>query len=170
MYTANDQAAEEFVEVMGMVLLGDGLPRTAGRIMAMLILMDRPAGLDEIAECLQVSRSGVSTNTRELERVGAIKRTTKPGDRQYYFEIAGDAMSPLLNSHVARMSKAVTTIRKASDALPADWEQARERLTRMDEFYSIAIEKTQDIIDHLAEAEQEKERPSSPLPHAVEDA
>ena len=55
MTSDKENAAEEFVEVMGLVLQGDGLSRTAGRIMAMLVLMDRPAGLDEIADYLQVS-------------------------------------------------------------------------------------------------------------------
>ena len=161
-------AAEEFVEIMGIVLQADGLPRTAGRILAMLILRDRPAGLDEIASELQVSRSGVSTNTRELERIGVIERSTKAGDRQYYYEVVDDALSPLLVLHVERLSKALTTIRKASGAIPTEWDQARRRLERMDFFYSIAIDKTRDIIDELAHADGVHETTAQPLSAAAE--
>lgn len=154
MDSIREKAAEEFVEIMGLVLQSDGLSRTAGRILAMLILMDRPAGLDEIANYLQVSRSGVSTNTRELERIAAIERSTRPGDRQYYFEVVNDVLSPLLNNHVERMNKALATIRKASATIPPAWEQACNRLDRMDFFYSIAIGKTNDLIHELADADK----------------
>ncbi len=148
---SEDEAAAEFVETMGVVFLGDRLPRTAGRILAMLILRDSPVGLDEIADYLRVSRSGVSTNTRDLERMGVIKRTTKSGDRQYYFSIVDDAVSPLLNSHVERMGSALEAISKASNTLPRKWACAHKRLDRMGTVYSIAIEKTKALLHEVAE-------------------
>lgn len=178
MTSDKEQAAEEFVEVMGLVLQGDGLSRTAGRILAMLVLMDEPAGLDEIADFLQVSRSGVSTNTRELERMGAVRRSTRAGDRQIYFELIGDSLSPLLNNHVERMSQAAETVRKTSEAIPPDWGKAKERLDRLARFYLIAIEKAREVIQEFtsetqedaeaAPGEPEREGPTHPLRKAAD--
>lgn len=171
MTSDKENAAEEFVEVMGLVLQGDGLSCTAGRIMAMLVLMNRPADLDEIADYLQVSRSGVSTNTRELERMGVIRRTTRPGDRQYYFEMVNDSLSPLLTRHLERMSRAVDTIRRAASTLPENWGKAHERLDRLDRFYSFAIDKTEYLIKEFELSEQEDdaaEDATPPLPEAAD--
>ena len=140
---------EDFIEQMGMALQHDGMSRTAARILAMLILREDPAGLDEITERLQVSKSGVSTNTRDLERMGVIRRSTKPGDRQYYFAVANDAANRLVENHIARLSQAAEAVQMALDTTPKKAKLSRERLSALSYFYGVAIRKTSEIFDEV---------------------
>lgn len=140
---------EDFIEQMGMALQHDGMSRTAARILAMLILSEEPAGLDEIADNLQVSKSGVSTNTRDLERMGVIRRSTRPGDRQYYFSIAEGAANRLVENHIARLSQAADAVQMALNTLPRRAKISRERLAGLSGFYEVAIRKTSEIFEEI---------------------
>ncbi|MEP0070740.1 MarR family transcriptional regulator [Pyruvatibacter sp.] len=142
-------ATHDFIEQMGMALQHDGMSRTAARILAMLILSEEPAGLDEIAEHLQVSKSGVSTNTRDLERMGVIRRSTRPGDRQYYFSVADSAVNRLVENHVARLSQAAEAVQMALNTAPKKAKVSRERLSGLSYFYGVAIRKTSDILEEI---------------------
>jgi len=48
----------------------------------------------DLAEILQISRGSVSSSSRMLEEFGLIRRTTKPGERQDFFELED---SPYVN-------------------------------------------------------------------------
>ena len=141
---------EDFIEQMGMALQHDGMSRTAARILAMLILSEEPAGLDEIADHLQVSKSGVSTNTRDLERMGVIRRSTRPGDRQYYFSVANGAVNRLVENHIARLSQAAEAVQIALNTTPKRAKVSRERLSGLSYFYGVAIRKTSEIFEEIS--------------------
>lgn len=141
---------EDFIEQMGMALQHDGMSRTAARILAMLILSEEPAGLDEIADHLQVSKSGVSTNTRDLERMGVIRRSTRPGDRQYYFSVANGAVNRLVENHIARLSQAAEAVQTALNTTPKRAKVSRERLSGLSYFYGVAIRKTSEIFEEIS--------------------
>lgn len=98
-------AVDDFIERYGMAAEQDGLPRTAGRMLALLIVEGGPFSFSELAERLQVSRGSVSTNTRLLEQFGVIERVAKPGDRQDYFKIVADPWVRLLEAWTERQAK-----------------------------------------------------------------
>jgi hypothetical protein len=83
-------ASERFIEVMGRHFEEEGVPRIAGRLFGQLMVMERDASLDELAESLQVSKGSVSSNARLLEEWGVAERITRPGDRRDYYRIAPD--------------------------------------------------------------------------------
>lgn len=145
----NAVTTDDFIEQMGIALQHDGMSRTAARILAMLILSEEPAGLDEIADRLQVSKSGVSTNTRDLERMGVIRRSTRPGDRQYYFSVAHGAVNRLVENHIARLSQAAEAVQMALNTTPKRAKISRERLTGLGYFYDVAIRKTSEIFEEI---------------------
>ena len=82
--------AERFIERLGQLAEGENLPRTAGRLMALLILSGTPLGIDEIAKRLHVSRASVSTNSRLLQTLGIAQLARQPGNRRDYLQISGD--------------------------------------------------------------------------------
>lgn len=145
-------ATDDFIESMGLVCQAEGLSRTAGRILGMLMLFGGPVGFEEIADYLQTSRSGVSTNTRDLERLGVIRRVSRPGERQYFFEVSDHALGRLLMQRLASLHQAQSAVDTALDVLGDDWRDARPRLKRLKRLYALAISKTGEVIKEMSES------------------
>ena len=132
---------ERFIEQMGIVAQGDGVPRIAGRMMGLMIFDGRPYSFSELSTELMVSRGSVSTNARILEQQGIIERTAIPGDRQDYFQLADSPYEAVLIGALARSRKARDTIAKTVEALPAKGQTApKQRLQAFEAFYSTIIE------------------------------
>ena len=66
----------------------EGFSRTAGRIFGRLLLSDAPLSLDQLAADLEASKASISTETRLLERRGALERVGRRGDRRAYYQVA----------------------------------------------------------------------------------
>jgi DNA-binding transcriptional regulator GbsR (MarR family) len=140
MSSTSERAAEEFIERMGVIAEADGLPRIAGRLMALLVLEGGPFSFTVLAERLQVSRGSISTNTRLLEQFGIIERIARPGDRQDYFQIASDPYVRLLRASVERMSKSRELVARTRARLPKQQAGAHKRLKELENFYRATIE------------------------------
>ena len=98
--TMNDRQAQ-FVEGVGQLLAGQGLPRMAGRIWAWLLICEPPKQTAaQLAEELRASRGSISDSARLLTSAGLISRTTRPGDRREYFSIPPGAVTTLMQARV----------------------------------------------------------------------
>lgn len=131
-----NEAADEFIERMGLVTQGEGLPRIAGRILALLILHDESFSFSDLSEKLEVSRASISTNTRLLENLQMIERSSKKGERQDYFRLSKDPYISLMQGIHNRMQKANQMVKETKAALPKEWAGAQNRLNELGEFYS----------------------------------
>ena len=141
-----DAVRERFIEDQGLRAQADGLPRIAGRLLGLLIFDGRARSFGELATELQVSRGSISTNARLLEALGAIERTTRPGDRQDYFQLSEDPYSRILDGALERAEKSRRAIEKARKALPSSGQAGpRRRLQEYEAFY-------RHVVDALAEA------------------
>jgi DNA-binding transcriptional regulator GbsR (MarR family) len=79
---------KELVEEMGRHFDKDGFQPIAGRILGLLMVMDKEQfTFDEITQELQISKSSASNALRNLEIRGNIEYITLPGDRKRYFHI-----------------------------------------------------------------------------------
>ena len=88
---ATDQARAVFIEGMGAASATSGvLSQLQGRIFAVLFLEDHPLSLDEIAEALQLSKSNVSINIRNLVEWHLVRHVTVPNSRRDHYEAAAD--------------------------------------------------------------------------------
>jgi DNA-binding transcriptional regulator GbsR (MarR family) len=81
----------------------DGLPRIAGRLLGTLILSPDALSLDELSETVQASKASVSTNCRLLERLGAVERVTRPGDRRDFYQVADDLHERILGKRLEQL-------------------------------------------------------------------
>lgn len=105
-----------------------GMPRIAGRIVALLLIEEGPFPFEEFESRLQVSRASISTNTRLLEQRGAIQRTSLPGDRRDYFVLTEDPFTKLLESGVDPVEQFAATAEAVGRELPERFDNARRRL------------------------------------------
>jgi predicted transcriptional regulator len=79
-----------FVENMGRLMVGWGLPRTTGRVYAYLLLSPKPGTLDQIAKDLEVAKSGASGATRMLVAFGMARTHRQPGSKRLGFDAIYD--------------------------------------------------------------------------------
>src|ERR671922_2774789 len=86
-----DQARAVFTEGMGAASATSGvLSQLQGRIFAVLFLEDRPLSLDDIAKALQLSKSNISINIRNLVEWHLVRRVSVPNSRRDHYEAASD--------------------------------------------------------------------------------
>jgi DNA-binding transcriptional regulator GbsR (MarR family) len=138
---------DEFIERMGLSAQSDGLPRIAGRMLAMFIVYDGPLSFSELAERLLVSRGSISTNARLLESLGIIERRARPGDRQDYFQLTRDPYGRLLEGYLQRMRRTRSIIDDAQQEIADINAGTRQRLQEIGNFYQTTIDNTAQLIE-----------------------
>lgn len=138
---------DRFIEQLGQLVESEGLPRTAGRMMGVLLISGVPLGTDELATRLRVSRASVSTNSRLLQSMGIAQLVREPGNRRDYLQISGDPSSSLLAFGLRRMQSMRLAILEMRHALKGPRLDAqRARLRRMENLYNATIEQVQAVL------------------------
>ncbi len=140
-------AAVRFVERLGLAYEAEGLPRSAGRLFAYLLIAEEPRSFEDLVRDLRMSRGGVSANTRFLEERGALERVTRPGDRRAFYRIAGDAFGNLIQSRMERRRTIRSIVTEARRDLPAQAVQGRERLAELDRFYGMLLQRMESMVE-----------------------
>lgn len=141
-----EEAVSEFVEQMGLHAEAEGLPRTAGRIMGLMLVCEGPYTLDQLQDELQISRGSASTNTRRLEELGVVERTTRPGERKVYYRLTDDPYGRIVESRLERMRKIEELVERSIDRIPDEYEKGKRRLDYMRQFYELIIDETDALI------------------------
>jgi DNA-binding transcriptional regulator GbsR (MarR family) len=135
-----DEVEQTFVEGMGLISEEDGMPRIGGQIFGLLMLREDALSLDEIAAELQVSKASVSTNARLLTRMGAIERTSKPGDRRDFYRITPNAPERGLDGVVNRMNRMVSLLDTTLCQLPDARREQKRRLAMLRDWHEFLLE------------------------------
>ena len=82
------QKQKLLIESMGRHFDKEGFQPIAGRILALLMVMDKEQyTFEEIVEELNISKSSASNALKNLEIRQVIEYVTLPGDRKRYFRI-----------------------------------------------------------------------------------
>ena len=132
--TTIDAIRSDFIEKVGMITQGEGLPRIAGRIFGMLMFDGDVMSFSELSTRLQVSRASISTSVRLLEERGLLKRITKPGERQDFFQLAPNPYATMLEVTLKRTRSTRDELTNTINSLPAD-TGAAQRLSDYARFY-----------------------------------
>ncbi|MEM9581208.1 MAG: MarR family transcriptional regulator, partial [Pseudomonadota bacterium] len=101
-----DKTRADFIEKVGQIAQGEGLPKIAGRVFGLLMFDGAPVSFGRLAEELQVSRGSVSSSVRLLEDRGLIKRIGLAGERQDFFQMADQPYTGLLEGALKRIQRA----------------------------------------------------------------
>jgi DNA-binding transcriptional regulator GbsR (MarR family) len=133
--TAATTARADFIEKIGVIAQSEGLPRIAGRVMAMLLYDGERVSFGQLADALQVSRGSVSSSVRMLESQQLIKRVAKPGDRQDYFQVVDHAFANMVEAAATRVRRAATDIEESLREIPASETGPRARVADYAAYY-----------------------------------
>ena len=116
----------------------EGFSRTAGRIFGRLLLSDAPLSLDQLAADLEASKASISTETRLLERRGALERVGRRGDRRAYYQVAPELPVPTLELRLERMRRFSRLVTEARREVGRG-TLVRQRLDRMAEAHRYVL-------------------------------
>lgn len=130
-----DDARADFIEKIGMIAQSEGLPRTAGRVLALLLYDGERVSFGQLATALQVSRGSISSSVRMLESQQLIKRVAKAGDRQDYFQVVENAFVNMVEASATRARLAAADIKETLNEIPLSQAGARERVASYIAFY-----------------------------------
>ena len=134
-----------FIEMMGRHFEEEGVPRIAGRLFGLLMLVERDSTLDELAETLKVSKGSISSNARLLEDWGVAERVTRPGDRRDYYRIAPDMSERLVSRQIERMQLFIQRVGQSRERLGPLSRSAGERFDDVVRFNTLAIESLRNL-------------------------
>lgn len=128
---------EAFIEEMGLLMAGLGLPRMAGRVFGALLLADPPEmTAEELAETLRASRGSISAATRMLERAGIIDRVRRPGERRDRYRNRPDAWNETLKARFTVIGVFKAMAEKGLGLLDTDDLEVRRGLVEMRDYFA----------------------------------
>jgi DNA-binding transcriptional regulator GbsR (MarR family) len=117
-----------FIEDMGQLMVGWGIPRNTGRIYAYLLLQRDLATLDGIAAELSIAKSGVSVASRQLAKLGLARAVGQTGSRRILYEALANIDS-IIAARTAQMNDLVVHLRQGARVAPGG--PGRQRLQAM---------------------------------------
>lgn len=107
------QKQKELVESLGRFYDKQGFQPIAGRILGLLIVMDKELyTFDEIVEELNISKSSASNALKILELMHAVEYKTITGDRKRYFKLKTQDKFALINEHKLKLQSTVDFLKQ----------------------------------------------------------
>jgi DNA-binding transcriptional regulator GbsR (MarR family) len=85
-----NQARDHFIQGMSRIANFWGFPKAMGAIYGAIYLSPAPASLDELVDQASVTKGAVSTNVRQLERLGMVHKHIVLGERKDYYSAETD--------------------------------------------------------------------------------
>lgn len=141
-----DITPERFIQSYAKLLTGWGMPLTAARVFAYMMLQPKPVSLDQIAAGLGISKASAWGATRHLEQVHQIERFGEPGSKRALFAPMENFARALFN-YSRLLSRSGTLMRDG--AAVAAGPDAAARLLERSEFYLAVHEAIESTIEQL---------------------
>lgn len=111
-------ARDNFIQGVSRISNFWGFPKAMGAIYGAIYLSPIPVTLDQLVEQVRVSKGAVSTNVRQLERLGMIHKHVVIGDRKDYYSAETDFWKIVKGIlHEREKSEFDTALRSVSDSL-----------------------------------------------------
>ena len=90
MHDTLTQSRQNFIQGMSRISYFWGFPKAMGAIFGAIYLSPDPLSLDQLVDQVSVSKGAVSTNVRQLERLGMVHKHLVIGDRNDYYSAETD--------------------------------------------------------------------------------
>lgn len=151
--TQRKENQKAFVEEIGRYFDKEGLQPIAGRILGLLMVMDKELfTFDEITEELQISKSSASIVLRNLQIRGEIEYITIPGDRRKYYQITYKSTNDIIESFYKKIINFKQIINKTLELK----ENKDSRNAKMFKDFMMIINYMEERIDDLKDNLTEK--------------
>ena len=137
---------EVFIQRYAKLSANWGMPLTAARVLAYLLLMPKPVSLDQIAEGMGISKAGAWGATKHLEQVNQIERFGEAGSKRALFAPVQDYARSLFN-YSRMMRKSSDLMREAASVAIAP--AASRRLRERSKFYLAVHEAIENAVEEF---------------------
>jgi DNA-binding transcriptional regulator GbsR (MarR family) len=137
-----------FVEDIGQLMAGWGIPRGTGRIWGYLLLQNGPASLAEIAADLEMARSGASVATRQLLQLGLARGIGERRSRRQLYEALHDLRGIFAASN-AGVIALLQVLRRGAEVCPEG--AGRDRLAGMEDMLQEFVDMAPAVLTQLRE-------------------
>jgi DNA-binding transcriptional regulator GbsR (MarR family) len=145
---------KHFIEDISLYFEQMGLPRTAGRVLGVLLICDPPAqSLTDLCEILQASKSSISTTTRLLTEMGLVERVASPLPRQVYFQFKSGGWVVFIRQRLKLWASLHRIAERGLELLPDREPGLRERLEEAHDMFSLIEDQLPALLERV-----EKER------------
>lgn len=150
---------KELIEELGRHFDKEGLQPIVGRILGLLMVMDKEQyTFEEIVEELSISKSSASNALKNLEIRGDIEYLTLPGDRKRYFRFRRHNLLTIIDS----FQQKTTSFKKIADhilELKEDKDSPNsiylKQLVKMIDFFSSRLNDTKADFTKMMETNTE---------------
>jgi len=141
---------KHFIEDISLYFEQMGLPRTAGRVLGVLLISDPPAqSLTDLCALLSASKSSVSTITRLLVEMDLIERVPSPMPRQVYFQFRPGGWLVFIRQRL-RLWASLHQIAEQGLLLLQDKDPTlHERLQEAHDMFSLIEEELPDLLERV---------------------
>lgn len=134
-----EKIKDEFAEIAGQLSARLGLSRTVGQLYALLFLSHEPLCLDYMVERLKISKGSVSTNIRELEKWGAVRKVWVKGSRKDFYEANPDTLKIVIGRFKTGIQQRLNEMQEGINRFEKAISEIESRLNTEDkkraEFY-----------------------------------
>lgn len=135
---------QRFIDATGAFFTRYGAAATVGRVFALLLTSDDPLSLDDIAAHLGISKSGTSVATRDLERLGVVRRQVTSGTRRILYE-SHDDMIALFDAQFARIHQQRSLFAQGERFVHS--ARAKKRMQRMLDLHDFWLSEIAGIVE-----------------------
>lgn len=105
--TKAEDIQNKILSTFGEVASSIGYSPLHGKIIAVLLVKDKPIPLQELARDTGYSVSMISLSLDLLEVLGIIRKIKKTADRKLYIELSGDLIETLKNAIAMKVEKSI---------------------------------------------------------------
>jgi DNA-binding transcriptional regulator GbsR (MarR family) len=143
------EQATRFIEEAGDFFETRGIWPSAGRIVGLLLISEKPRSAGEIARMLAMSRGSVSMSMKTLETVGILKRRGILGDRKVYHCVSEEIWMNTERQLLQQVRGFYELAKKGKKLLDPGNEFAHERLERMERFHKRLLENLEGLFERI---------------------
>jgi DNA-binding transcriptional regulator GbsR (MarR family) len=141
---------KHFIEDISLYFEEMGLPRTAGRVLGVLLISDPPQqSLNDLCEVLQTSKSSISTTTRLLTEMGLIERVPSPKPREVAFEFKPGGWVAFMRMRLRLMASLHQIAEQGLKLLQGKHPALRERLQEAHDMFSLIEEQLPALLKRI---------------------
>ena len=139
-----------FVEDISLYFEQMGLPRTAGRVLGVLLISEpRAQSLTDLCAWLGASKGSVSTTTRLLFEMDLIERAPSPVPRQVCFQFRPGGWVVFMRQHLKLWASLHQIAERGLELLHENDRALRDRLQEAHDMFSLIEGELPALLDRV---------------------